>query len=161
MGNCYGSANCLINSTELELSNLDIKTLAVFIPPVNSGRVIKVYDGDTITIASKVSGLKNSDYFKFSVRMNGYDSPEMKTKNDEEREVAKLAQKALSDKIMGRDVILRNVRLEKYGRLLCEVYLGDLHLNKWMMDNRYGIAYGGGTKIIPNSWKAYLHDGTI
>ena len=93
--------------------------------------------------------------------MNGYDSPEMKTKNDEEREVAKLAQKALSDKIMGRDVILRNVRLEKYGRLLCEVYLDDLHLNKWMMDNRYGIAYGGGTKIIPNSWKAYLHDGTI
>ena len=40
MGNCYGSANCLINSTELELSNLDIKTLAVFIPPVNSVRYL-------------------------------------------------------------------------------------------------------------------------
>ena len=166
MGNCYGVYSCpdkQLDVNTLELSgptDLDIKKLPTFVPPVTAGRVIKVYDGDTITIASRVPGLKDSAYYKFSVRMNGYDSPEMKTKNDEEREVAKLAQAVLADKILNRDVTLRDVRLEKYGRLLCEVYLGDLHLNKWMMDNRYGIAYGGGTKLIPKSWKAYLKDGT-
>ena len=34
--------------------DLQAKELEDFLPPLNSGRVIKVYDGDTITIASKV-----------------------------------------------------------------------------------------------------------
>ena len=39
-------------------SNININELKSFVPPVTSGRVIKVYDGDTITIASKVPGLR-------------------------------------------------------------------------------------------------------
>jgi endonuclease YncB( thermonuclease family) len=47
-----------------------------FIPPVNKGIVIKVYDGDTITIASKLP-IKNSPLYRFSVRLAGIDTPEM------------------------------------------------------------------------------------
>ena len=158
MGNCYGM---LMKPVDLPVVNLDIKKLPAFVAPVTCGTVIKVYDGDTITIASKVPGLANSLMYKFSVRLNGFDSPEMRTKCEDEKCVAIMAQKALSEKIMGKVVQLKQVKTEKYGRLLCEVYLGELHLNKWMLDNRYGIAYGGATKIIPKSWQAYHKDGTI
>jgi hypothetical protein len=45
--------------------DLNPKDLDEFIPPLNSGRVIKVYDGDSITVASKVSlyGLLTHPHF--------------------------------------------------------------------------------------------------
>ena len=61
MGICF--------TKDLDFSNINIKELENFVPPINSGRVIKVYDGDTITIASKVPGLKNSSVYKFSIRL--------------------------------------------------------------------------------------------
>jgi endonuclease YncB( thermonuclease family) len=164
MGNCQGiiTHQCLnkINDNN-ELDNLKIKELSIFVPPVVSGRVIKVYDGDTITIASRVPGLKQSEIFKFSVRLNGIDTPEMKTHNEDEKKVAKMAQVALSEKIMNKDIILKDVKTEKYGRLLCEIYLDKLHLNQWLIDEKYALPYGGATKIIPTSWVEYHKNGTI
>jgi endonuclease YncB( thermonuclease family) len=58
----------------------------------------------------------------------------MKGKNVDEKNVARLAKEALEKLLLSKDVYLKNVRLEKYGRLLCDVYLGDLHVNKWMVD---------------------------
>ena len=153
MGNCYSNATLP--------TNLEVKKLPQFIPPVKQGRVIKVYDGDTVTIASKVIGLKNSEIYKFSVRLNGIDTPEMKTKDVAEKKLAEMAKKALSEKIMGKIIILENVKLEKYGRLLCDIYLDNLHLNKWLLDNRYAISYDGGTKTIPENWLNYYENGII
>ena len=137
------------------------KDLPLFVPPLKTGKVIKVYDGDTITIASKVPGLINSPIYKFLVRLNGIDTPEMKTHNNDEKEIAIKARDALSEKIMGKVIRLENVQTEKYGRLLCEIYIGDTHLNKWMIDQRYALEYDGGTKIIPDSWKKYHENGVI
>jgi micrococcal nuclease len=141
--------------------NLNPKDLPLFIPPLKTGKVIKVYDGDTITIASRVPGLYNSPIYKFSVRLNGIDTPEMKGKNEEEKEIAVKARDALSGRIMGEEVRLENVQTEKYGRLLCDVYLGYCHLNKWMIDERYALKYDGGTKVIPKSWKKYHETGEV
>ena len=141
--------------------NLNPKDLPLFIPPLKTGKVIKVYDGDTITIASRVPGLNKSPIYKFSVRLNGIDTPEMKGKNEEEKEIAVKARDALSERIMGKEIRLENVQTEKYGRLLCEVYLGNDHLNKWMIDERYALKYDGGTKVIPESWKKYHENGEI
>lgn len=140
--------------------DLDIKKLNGFIPPISSGRVIKVYDGDTITVASKVKGLKNSPIYKFSIRFNNIDTPELRTHNDEEKEIAIKARDSLSARIMSKDVFLKNIKTEKYGRLLCDVYLGDENLNDWMITQRYAIPYDGGTKTIPKSWKDY-HDNNV
>ena len=141
--------------------NLNPKDLPLFIPPLKTGKVIKVYDGDTITIASRVPGLYNSPIYKFSVRLNGIDTPEMKGKNEDEKEIAVKARDALSERIMGEEVRLENVQTEKYGRLLCDVYLGYSHLNKWMIDERYALKYDGGTKVIPKSWKKYYETGEL
>jgi endonuclease YncB( thermonuclease family) len=143
-----------------------------FIPPLTSGRVIKVYDGDTITIANYLplqseSGKKRkrekeekekkeeSVLYRFAVRLNGIDCPELKSGNPTEKECALQAQKALSALILNKDVELRNVTMEKYGRLLADVYIGDLHLNQYMIDHRWAVPYSGKTKQSPPNWMEY------
>ena len=140
MGNCFS-----VKPESVHLpQDLNTKDLDSFVPPVNSGRVIKVYDGDTITVASKVPGLKNSPIYKFSVRLNGIDTPEIKGKNEDEKEIAQKARDALSGRIMGKDIFLKNVQT----------------LNQWMIKQRYALAYDGCTKVIPKSWKNY-HENNI
>jgi len=139
--------------------DIDVRDLPEFIPPIDSGRVVKVYDGDTITVASKIPNLKNSKIYKFSVRLNGIDCPEIKGSSDEEKKIARKARDALSNKILNHYVFLKNIRTEKYGRLLCDVYLGNQNINDWMINQRYAVQYNGGTKNIPSSWENYhLHN---
>ena len=56
--------------------------------PIQGGRVIKVYDGDTITIASKLPFVE-SPLYRLSVRLNGIDTPEIKGKTEDEKTAAK------------------------------------------------------------------------
>ena len=49
--------------------------------PIQGGRVIKVYDGDTITIAARLP-YDDSQLYRFSVRLNGIDAPEIKGKSE-------------------------------------------------------------------------------
>ena len=162
MGNCiffFNTKETLDkNSSDLKSPNKQSQQCKVFIPPITSGKVIKVYDGDTITIATKVPGLRNSEVYKFSIRLNGIDSPELKSNNDDEKEIAKIAQTTLYDKIFDKVVTLKNVKLEKYGRLLCDVYLKELHLNNWLLDQRLAVPYDGGTKHKPESWCKFYYN---
>ncbi len=146
------------NFTNLSAANWE--NTIPFVPPVSGGYVIKVYDGDTITIASKLP-YDASPLFRFSVRLNGIDTPEIRGKDENEKSIAKKARDDLSNLILKKEVTLKNVTTEKYGRILAEVYLGDTHLNQWMIDKRYAVAYDGGTKKSPPNWVKYHEDKTI
>lgn len=133
---------------------LEWKDTTPFIPPIKGGIVIKVYDGDTITIASKLP-YDDSMLYRFSVRLNGIDAPEIKGKTEDEKEAAKVSQKALEELILHKNVTLENIGTEKYGRVLADVFYNGTNLNKWMLENHYAVEYDGGTKKIPNSWLDY------
>jgi len=117
----------------------------VFVPPITDGIVIKVYDGDTITIAQKLP-YENSPLFRFAIRLNGIDSPEIKTKHESEKKYAERSRDALHQLIFEKKVTLRNISLEKYGRILADLYYNDIHVNKWLLDNKYAIPYDGAKK---------------
>jgi len=134
------------------LQGITLKDTIPFVPPIDSGLVVKVYDGDTITIAQRLP-IANSPIYNFHVRLNGIDSPEIKGKTPHEKELAKIARDALHDKIFGKMVLLENVSTEKYGRILADVFLHDENLNEWMLNNKYAIPYSGGTKIHPEDWE--------
>jgi micrococcal nuclease len=131
-----------------------------FVTPITGGQVIKVYDGDTITIASKLP-IPDSPLYRFSVRLNGIDCAEIKGRSVEEIACANEARDAMTQMILHKDVTLKNVANEKYGRVLADVYLGDLHLNQWLIDQRFAVAYDGGTKKVPESWARYRLTGEI
>jgi endonuclease YncB( thermonuclease family) len=114
-------------------------------------KVVDIYDGDTCTIIFK----NNRKYQKYKVRMNGYDSPEIKPlKSIKNRnkiiENAKKAKLALSNMILNKIVIIECGPWDKYGRLLGTIYIQynnkTLNINKWMIDNNHGYVYNGGKK---------------
>jgi len=125
-----------------------------FVVPVSGGEVIKVYDGDTITIAAKMP-FKGSPLYRLPVRLIGIDTPEIKGKSEDEISVAKEARDALSALILHKNIVLKNVATEKYGRILADVYLDELHINKWLIEQRFAVKYDGGTKKPPESWVQY------
>lgn len=147
-----------------------------FVPPVEGGVVIKVYDGDTITVAAMpltphcgnacAEAARAGPMYRFAVRLRGIDAPELKGSGPAEHAAAVASRDALAGLLLGRAVALRNRGAEKYGRLLADVYLpnydadvnsitnadansitnADLFINGWMLEQKYAVAYDGGTK---------------
>ena len=79
-----------------------------FVAPITGGQVIKVYDGDTITIASKLP-YETSPVYRFSVRLNGIDCPEIKGENDDEKQCAQLAKKELEGLILNKKIFNKKI----------------------------------------------------
>ena len=113
----------------------------------------RVLDGDTIDV---VIDLGFDLYKKERVRVAGVDTPEKRTKDDEEKALGYDATNWLKEKLEGAisgddDLIIRTELVGgvgKYGRLLGWLYIGDseLSLNEQMIAEGYAHAYDGGTK---------------
>ena len=124
--------------------------------PITGGQVIKFYDGDTIKIATRLP-FNESPLYRLSVRLNGIDCPEIKGKDvsDEEKAAAIITKDYVSSLILHKYVKLENIQNEKYGRVLADVYINDLHLNGLLISQGYAVKYDGGTKHKPVSWTEY------
>jgi endonuclease YncB( thermonuclease family) len=58
------------------------------LPDIKYGQVIKVYDGDTITIATPLFNgdeVPHIETYRFNIRLRGINTPELRTKNNQER----------------------------------------------------------------------------
>lgn len=67
----------------LKTVEFETKTVKAYIPEIYYGKVIKVYDGDTITIVTQLYNgdvTPKTELSKFNVRILGIDTPELKNK---------------------------------------------------------------------------------
>jgi len=123
---------------------IEWKETKLFIPPVKGGQVIKVYDGDTITIATYLppfSFPNDAPLYRFRVRLAEIDAPELNGPTQKEQQLAKLSQQALEKIILHEYVFLKNVNMEKYGRLLATVEWNGININKWMVENEFATNF--------------------
>ena len=72
-----------------------------------------------------------------------------------------MARDFVSKLALNKFVRLENVATEKYGRVLADVYIGDIHLNDLLIKERYAVVYDGGTKEKPTSWLKYKIIGEL
>lgn len=128
-----------------KLDTIEYGETIPFTPEITRCKVIKVYDGDTITIATFFKG--NSQCYRFSVRFRGIDSPEIKSQNPVEKLAAINSRDKLSEKILNKIVYLKDIGNEKYGRLLADVIFNGENMNQWMLDNNLAVEYDGGKKV--------------
>lgn len=127
-----------------ELLSLDYKTVKKFTLEglTKKAKVISVYDGDTITVVFK----HKDEYNKWNCRIYGIDTPEIKTKNPEEKKAAIIARDFLKDLILEKIVVLECLGFDKYGRLLINGFFDNKNISNIMIENNHGKAYFGGTK---------------
>ena len=113
----------------------------------------RVVDGDTIDVTID---LGFDLYKKERVRVAGVDTPEKRTRDQEEKalgyDATNWLENKLNDAIAGDDDLVIRTELVggvgKYGRLLGWLYIGDaeVSLNEQMIEEGYAWAYDGGTK---------------
>lgn len=108
-----------------------------------SAKVIDVYDGDTITC---IFPFKN-EYYSWKCRLNGIDTPEIRTKNKNEKLHGLKARDHLRDKILHKIVNLKCKHFDKYGRLLVDIVYQEEDIVKYLIEHGYGVRYDGGTKL--------------
>lgn len=83
------------------------------------GKIVRVVDGDTVHIA-----FYNLDKLaRISTRLRHIDTPELRSADPAEKSRALEARKKLTAKADSKMVGVQNVGLDRYGRLLCDVYL--------------------------------------
>lgn len=118
----------------------------IFIPEIEVGYVIRCYDGDTVTIISNPYG----NMCRFTIRVLGVDTPELRMSSSLERSAAEIVRDELNHMIINRFVRIKIHSIDKYGRLLADIWVirdsNELHINKWLLDMRYAIFYDGGKK---------------
>lgn len=96
-------------------------------PDVKVSRLLRVIDGDTfacdINEHSTIAG-KN-----ISIRLRGINTPELRSKDSEERKSAILEKQRLSDLLNNARVIeLRNIDRDKYFRIDADVYIDGIDI---------------------------------
>jgi endonuclease YncB( thermonuclease family) len=106
-----------------------------------TGTVTKVSDGDTIHVITP-------DRTKLTVRLYGMDAPETPKINQRTGRVNKPGQpygeeswKALKSRIMGMQVRLDIIDIDKYQRMVGIIWLNDRNINLEMVREGYAEAY--------------------
>jgi micrococcal nuclease len=112
-------------------------------------KCVYVYDGDTVHIIFKMPN--GSECYKWVIRLMGIDTPEMKSKNTNEKKKATEAREYLRGLILNKLIIVECLEFDKYGRLLGNLFLeGDsVSLSQKMITAGFAKAYDGGHK---DSW---------
>ena len=113
------------------------------------GKVVSVYDGDTIKIVFPL----HDRLYKWNCRLGRVDTPELRTKNELEKKFGYEVRDKLREKILNKLVNVKCGDFDKYGRLLTEIYIEHESVNQWLIDNEYAFEYDGGTK---KNWEKFL-----
>eukprot|EP00301_Raphidiophrys_heterophryoidea_P027554 c9708_g1_i1.p2 GENE.c9708_g1_i1~~c9708_g1_i1.p2 ORF type:complete len:173 (-),score=28.96 c9708_g1_i1:950-1468(-) len=119
-----------------------------FEPHISRGKVISVYDGDTLTLAARIN--KHGKPFAFKIRLAGIDSAELKGASGAQLACAQAAKQMLSDRVLGKCVTLTNLGKDKYGRVLARVWCNGVCVNDWMLEQGIVVPYAGKKKAEVN-----------
>ena len=149
-----------INDEIDELKNTDNKIQLFSLKnEFKYGFVVDVYDGDTCKINMKFK----DKLYKWNCRLMGIDTPELRTKNNKEKECGYYVRDKLRENILKKIVVVQCLEFDKYGRLLVYLYQYDENksldsykestnttdsINQWLINNNYALSYDGGTKTI-------------
>lgn len=113
-------------------------------------RVASVYDGDTIKIVCPHPLDASGALYRWRVRLYGIDTPEVRTRDAEEKERGIAAREYLKTLILGKVCVVQFFKHDKYGRLLASVWLpsGECANRLVLQDTEGTYAYYGGTKRL-------------
>jgi len=100
--------------------------------------VEKVYDGDTITCTIDCGfGITIK---KQKIRLLNIDCPEVR---GSEKEKGIIVRDKLREKILNKNIIIKTMKDKKgkYGRYLGTIYLDNININTWLIENNLAKPY--------------------
>lgn len=103
------------------------------------GKCVDVYDGDTVTIVLPV----DNQYYKFRVRLADIDTPEIRTRDLEEKKQGYIAKDVVVNLILNKIVTVKCGDFDKYGRLLATILVDGMEesVNDHLVAGGYAEVY--------------------
>ena len=138
-------------------------------------RVCSLYDADTLNVVIPIFG----SFYKFSIRMMGIDTCEIRAKNVRNKELAVRARTRLYELITGNNpdpswkkkdfehyfdkeviiVYLHCFEFDKWGRVLANVFSDDMSTKSFsdvLIDEKLAYPYKGDTKLTEEQQVEYM-----
>jgi len=105
----------------------------------------KVIDGDTVDL---IIDLGFDIKIKQRVRLLGIDTPELRGKTELEKQAALISKEKVEDLLEGKEIFVSSKKegADKYNRYLAEIFIDDMNINKYLLDNGYAKVYNGEAK---------------
>ena len=111
-------------------------------------KVISVYDGDTFRV--NIDSLPPIVGKNIPIRVNGVDTPEIRGKCQYEKNLALEARDFVRAKLANaKEIKLTNLQRGKYFRVVANVVVDGVSLERELLDNKLAYEYDGGKKL---SW---------
>ena len=112
---------------------------------VTVSQVVRVYDGDTITVdIAEWPAIVGDD---IGVRIRGVDTPELRSKCEEEKIAARSAREFTRAMVMNADTVtLSGIERGKYFRIVADVYADGVSVSGALIESGFGRAYDGGRR---------------
>lgn len=109
-------------------------------------QLVRVIDGDTIVV--NIRQWPDIVGSEIGVRVAGCDTPELRDKRPDMRQLACRARDTVRDVLAQAQVIeLHNVRRGKYFRLVADVYADGANLSHLLISSGLARPYDGGAKM--------------
>ncbi len=115
----------------LQLSGFTVTALAQDTQDLVWGKVIQIYDGDTIAIKSDRNKV-------IRVQLAYVDAPDKDPKTGKTQPLHDESLKTLKDMIIGKEVIIESMGTDKFKRIVGIIFLDKLNINAEMV--RKGMA---------------------
>ncbi len=113
---------------------------------VTVSKVISVYDGDTFRV--NIDSLPPIVGKNIAIRVNGVDTPEIRGKCQYESNLALKARDFVRNKLAdAKEIKLTNLQRGKYFRVVANVVVDGVSLEKELLDNELAYEYSGGKKL--------------
>ena len=115
---------------------------------VRVSKVISVYDGDTFRV--NIDSLPPLVGKNIPIRLEGVDTPEIQGKCQYEKDLAIKARDFVRSKLdNAKEIMLNNLQRGKYFRIVADVTVDGVSLEKELLENELAYKYSGGKK---SSW---------
>ena len=112
---------------------------------VTVSKVISVYDGDTFRV--DIDSLPPIVGKNIPIRLNGVDTPEIRGKCEYEKDLALKARDFVRNKLANaKEIKLTKLQRGKYFRVVADVMIDGVSLEKELLENKLAYKYTGGKK---------------
>lgn len=110
-----------------------------FIPPIDSGYVIKVLEGTRVIVVKNIDGIN----YRFYVKVRGVDCPSLTGQSRKERELGALARDLISEYILDRRVSLLNVQKDDSETLIADIItMQGVNIGQILVEDELSVPIG-------------------
>lgn len=144
-----------MDSTAEALDGITYAECKPFLPSFRKAKCVRVYDGEILYLGCYLEGYGAT---RFTCRLVGIDTPELRAKSKAEKMLAKISREEVKAVTLNKVVSVTTNGLDKYGRLLVRIRTSAVDdVSRHLITQGLAVAYDGGRKRVVD-WESMLKD---